>query len=515
MYRQIQRPLQGIGKRQFSSHFARLNEAVKGAPTPVPVVKKSHPFRKFFIRVGLFTSVIYLGGIALALKSDTIYDNFVDYFPMGEELVEFAENYLINYNYSGNSSAKSDLHSFNASLDKTVPVVKAGVLSSTISQEELANIEAHKEKVRINVTDKTAGHSPETALPLVEFKSLDESLNKTISSLNDLIKSINHDAPVHASLISTISDHVKELSEKLGSIAQSHTVEMSKLDQDQLSVISQEKEVELTKKFLQQFDAERENLEKKYHEILINEIEATKSKIFLQADNKIDSVRLMQLEEFNKLVSKKIETERDGKLAKLDQIYDKISKLEAIESEMSDQISHYLTLKNLKIELGKVESTLIDSDTPIILNSQFVKLQSLALELKDELLLESIKQLPKSGNLLTKQQLISRWKLLAPELRAASLLPPNAGILGHFASRVLSKFLFAKQGFAEGNDMESIISRVNGYLERDELDLAVEQVASLKGWSRRLADDWVVESRKRLEVEFLIKVIDYEARLLA
>ena len=35
-------------------------------------------------------------------------------------------------------------------------------------------------------------------------------------------------------------------------------------------------------------------------------------------------------------------------------------------------------------------------------------------------------------------------------------------------------------------------------LTKANLDIAVEEAANLKGWSRRLADDWVKEGRKQI-----------------
>lgn len=105
---------------------------------------------------------------------------------------------------------------------------------------------------------------------------------------------------------------------------------------------------------------------------------------------------------------------------------------------------------------------------------------------------------------------------LAPELRSASLLPHNAGLLGYVASLLFSKLLMRVKGVKpEGKDIESVIGRVELSLTHGDLDVAVEEVANLKGWTRRLADDWVKEGRKRLEAEFLFGVVDAEAKILS
>ena len=66
----------------------------------------------------------------------------------------------------------------------------------------------------------------------------------------------------------------------------------------------------------------------------------------------------------------------------------------------------------------------------------------------DEVLALAIKDLSplitneSTHSILTNAQLLSRWEQLAPELRSASLLPPNAGLLGHLASIVFLNFYY-------------------------------------------------------------------------
>ena len=118
-------------------------------------------------------------------------------------------------------------------------------------------------------------------------------------------------------------------------------------------------------------------------------------------------------------------------------------------------------------------------------------------------------------SVLTNSQLINKWDELTPELRSASLLPPNAGLLGHFASIVFSKLLLPVKGSKpNGKDIESVIGRIDMALTKGDLDVAVEEAANLKGWPRRLADDWVKEGRKRLEVQFLVDVLESESRII-
>lgn len=71
-------------------------------------------------------------------------------------------------------------------------------------------------------------------------------------------------------------------------------------------------------------------------------------------------------------------------------------------------------------------------------------------------------------SLLTNAQLLTRWEQLEPDLRSSSLLPPNAGLLGHLSSVIFSKLLLPVKGVKEdGKDIESVIGRVESSLARD------------------------------------------------
>ena len=52
----------------------------------------------------------------------------------------------------------------------------------------------------------------------------------------------------------------------------------------------------------------------------------------------------------------------------------------------------------------------------------------------------------------------------------------------------------------DGKDIESVIGRVESSLARGELDIAVEEAANLKGWSRKLANDWLLKAERDLKL---------------
>ncbi|PTB73480.1 hypothetical protein M440DRAFT_1424785, partial [Trichoderma longibrachiatum ATCC 18648] len=68
-------------------------------------------------------------------------------------------------------------------------------------------------------------------------------------------------------------------------------------------------------------------------------------------------------------------------------------------------------------------------------------------------------------------------------------------------------------GLAEGDDVESILTRTQTFLEEGDLDAATREMNGLQGWAKTLSKDWLAEARKVLEVRQALDVIAAEARL--
>ena len=103
-------------------------------------------------------------------------------------------------------------------------------------------------------------------------------------------------------------------------------------------------------------------------------------------------------------------------------------------------------------------------------------------------------------------QLIDRFRRVAAEVRKASLLPESAGIASHAASVVLSKVTFKKDGLAGGDDVESVLTRVESLLEEGNIDAAAREMNTLQGWAKILSKDWLGDVRKVLEVRQALDV---------
>ena len=76
---------------------------------------------------------------------------------------------------------------------------------------------------------------------------------------------------------------------------------------------------------------------------------------------------------------------------------------------------------------------------------------------------------------------------------------------------MISSFRFARHGLVEGNDVLSVISRAEYYLNEKDLDSAARELNQLKGAPRTLLSDWLEAARRRLEVLQALEVIQAEA----
>ncbi|KAI0783860.1 mitochondrial inner membrane protein-domain-containing protein [Irpex lacteus] len=89
----------------------------------------------------------------------------------------------------------------------------------------------------------------------------------------------------------------------------------------------------------------------------------------------------------------------------------------------------------------------------------------------------------------------------------------NAGLLSHLASHLLSSFSFKRQGLVEGDDVLSVLARAEYYLNEKDLDSATRELNQLRGTAKVLLSDWLSAARKRLEVSQALEIVQSQATL--
>ncbi|KAI0434945.1 mitofilin [Xylaria sp. FL1042] len=218
--------------------------------------------------------------------------------------------------------------------------------------------------------------------------------------------------------------------------------------------------------------------------------------------------------QFLKDVQDQVEVERKGRLGKLDQLSSAIKELEQLTTGWNDVVDLNLRTQQLHVAVEAVRASLDDEEHPRPFVRELVALKEIAAD--DPVVNAAIGSINPSAyqrGIATPSQLIDRFRRVASEVRKASLLPDDAGVASHASSWVLSKVMFKKQGLATGDDVESILTRTQTYLEEGNLDAAAREMNGLQGWAKTLSRDWLGEVRKALEVQQALEVIATQARL--
>ncbi|KAJ9150462.1 MICOS complex subunit MIC60 [Pleurostoma richardsiae] len=264
----------------------------------------------------------------------------------------------------------------------------------------------------------------------------------------------------------------------------------------------------------QEFGAEMKKIKDSYDERVKVMTERERRLNEERLNNRLLEQALDLKRQFAEEVKKRVEEERDSRLGKLNELSSAVSDLEKLTTGWNDVVDTNLRTQQLHVAVDAVRASLEDSTHPRPFIKELVALKEIA---SDDAVVDaaiaSINPSAYQRGISTTAELIDRFRRVAGEVRKASLLPDDAGVASHASSWVLSKMLFKKQGHAAGDDVESILTRTQTYLEEGDLDAAAREMNGLTGWAKTLSRDWLGEVRKVLEVQQALEVIQTEARL--
>ncbi|AMD19327.1 HBR426Wp [Eremothecium sinecaudum] len=501
-----------IGARRLSSSV-----------TPV-TVRRSHPIRNFVLKTASAVCLFYGAGLALAVNNDKANEIFVENIPYAEGLVDAYENYRAGIWPSVNVSdvTRKIKDSYNyirnpiGGIQREEPVmVRKEPTLAAIPRQPMAKL----------------------ILPTIEVDDMHLAVSELVSSLNASIQAVNDKCleipqeSFYAILGSygVIAQAIKSMNNEVGSAISKEltqkTVEAMKDLNEKFAREMKTKSLELSQEYMKNFEAFKKQLEQSTQEQLQADLKAHEQALLARQRNEVAQLSIKQVEEFNKIIETKLEKERNGRLANLQELDQAVSSLiplfevleqRAVKKECLTQLNNVVNSLRTKLSLA--------SDTPVDLAQDIQKLRSLTDVLPTEskccsnpsLIEIAVSELESKNSyqVASQEQLYNRWLLLQPELKTTSLLPPNAGFLGHLTARLFSTLLFTKEGFSTTRDMDSIIARVTENLRTNRLDKALGDVVDMTGWSRKCTEDWIHLARQRLEVLALIDVIDSEIKTL-
>lgn len=542
-----------LNKQQHHFSFKRFNSTQQQSGD---APKKAKPFSLtgFIFKLSLLTAAVYGTAATAALIYEPLQEPYLEYFPYGEEVMD-----KIDYTWKHRAEIKKEIQDFDyekyydtkyaqlassinetaakVGLDDYINIPHKGIESIPVTESTKKEITAAEkkdkdEKFLVLSNSDVEAKPKKTPLPLISVVSDDPMINNVISSLNHLITEFNNERTNENSakiIIDQITNSLNSVSDVFNS------KDVKEIAAEKLSSIKQQFEQEktiLVSNLAKTAEQTKSELEAKHKEILAKEVEEIKKSLELEYENKLKRKEADLIDVFDQTVTSRIEEERNNKLKDLDLLADRINDIEKFELELSKVATSYTTFKEVRKSISKVRELLNSNISSNVrgenLVSEIKNLKELTKPLNNELInatldsLPSNKELLLNGGVLTQSQILTRWELLAPELRSVSLLPENPGILGYASSMLFSKFLWSKSGVpiksddeALGNDVESVIARVNNFLQKNQLDDAVEEVTHLKGVARELANDWLVDTRRKLEIQFLVDLLSTEVNISA
>ena len=207
----------------------------------------------------------------------------------------------------------------------------------------------------------------------------------------------------------------------------------------------------------------------------------------------------------------RIEEERGGRLAKLDELAANLKRLERVALDNSTYLDENLRIHALWSALRAVHGA-VDAPTRRPFRDELRVLRHAAATRDDVVVVAALDTLeagdaPDVG--VEPLADLASWfaTSVAPAVSRVALVPDEgAGVLAHVASHVLSAFTFRRQGLVPGDDVLSVLARAEYYLNEKDLDSATRELNQLHGTAKALLNDWLDAARRRLEVQQALEV---------
>ncbi|SCW04422.1 LAFE_0H13168g1_1 [Lachancea fermentati] len=507
-----------------------------GEPAAAP-----HPVRNFLVKFAAATSLFYVGGVALSVYNDQFEELFTDNVPLAEPLVDFYQSYRDGTLQTSKISLEELKLKFGELSNKVEQIPNAGATSMLAQTDPAASPKTKAAQVlEDSLVMLRLPQVPPVATLDTASAAAPSAANHLVDSVNEIVASVNAQSlllpedsynavtlawgKLTAALQQLTADFDHDVAQQVARRYGEASVELEHAYDARLKAA----EVEITQRFLDEFANFKAQLEKHSSEELACALQANEQALLAKQSNEVALLSIKQVEEFNKILSEKLDQERQGRLAKLEELNTSVANLTQVVDKVDVFVKKNEVLTRLTLLTTEIRDRLQSGDlTSVQLDDQLSELKTLSDILPGkphkcctktphllDVLVAELDQLAAQQQILSNEQLYNRWSLLQDDLKTASLLPPNSGILGHLSAKFFSLFLFNKSGSSVENDMDSVIARVSENLRLANLENAVEEVVNLKGWPRVLCDEWVHEARKKLEVETLVDALDCEVRTL-
>jgi mitofilin len=277
----------------------------------------------------------------------------------------------------------------------------------------------------------------------------------------------------------------------------------------------------IDEKWKKEQDALRKKEAGEYEDKLKKELATQSELINERLKEEVVSQGIEMQRRWMKEIKARVEAERGGRLAKLDELATDLGNLQKISLDNSQALEENASAIAVDAALRELNAVALEEQEEVGTKASFTKqLEKVKKSIKgkedSDLLLTILQRLdasdPSDG--VESFSTLYSWftQKVRPAIQRVALVPEQAGILSHLFSSTVSPLLFNKNGLCPGSeDVPSVLARSQHHLERRDLDNAAREINQLKGWPKILAEDWLQAARKRLEVEQHVQLAQIEA----
>ena len=213
----------------------------------------------------------------------------------------------------------------------------------------------------------------------------------------------------------------------------------------------------------------------------------------------------------------RVEQERGGRLAKLEELASNLKKLERITLDNSAYLDQNIGIHALWSAIRALTHSTVEAHKRKPFRDELRVLRHLNIAKEDPVISTALETLDSSTIPDTGVEPfadLSTWftTTVAPKVASVALVPDqDAGLLSYLTSGFISSFRFKRTGLVEGDDVLSVLARAEYHLNEKDLDSATRELNQLRGAAKALLQDWLKAARERLEVQQALDVVQTQA----
>lgn len=322
--------------------------------------------------------------------------------------------------------------------------------------------------------------------------------------------------------LTTLVDCVEKAREEERAVLEAKLDEMTReysLKLMELEMAAQDKLDNQEEDFKKLFDEEKTRFVQAYRSKLEHELQTQTELINERLKEEVITQGIELQRRWIREIKVRVEQERGGRLAKIDELSSQLKRLERITLDNSTYLDENIRIHALWSAVRALTSSALTSPVRKPFREELRVLRHVATAREDPVVAAALESLESSEvpdiGVEPFADLVSWFtSAVAPKVSHVALVPDeNAGVLSYLASRVFSGLQFRRHGLVDGDDVLSVLARAESYLNGKDLESAARELNQLKGAAKVLLHDWLEAARRRLEVQQALEVVEAQATL--